>query len=101
MRNRMTACLLTVLCWTGVGVAPDDPKPGFNLFSVEQDIEIGRQSAAEAEKQLPILRDQALERYLNAVVRELAEVAPSATASSRSSTPTTGGPTRPRAATAS
>ena len=78
MRFRMTACLLTVLCWTGVGVAQDDPKPGFNLFSVEQDIEIGRQSAAEAEKQLPILRDQALERYLNAVVRELAEVAPGA-----------------------
>ena len=32
-------------------------KPGFNLFSAEQDVEIGRQSAAEAERQLPILRD--------------------------------------------
>ena len=78
MRFRITACLLTVLCWTGVGVAQDDPKPGFNIFSVEQDVEIGRQSAAEAERQLPILRDEAVERYLNELVRELAEVAPGA-----------------------
>ncbi len=31
--------------------------PGFNLFSAEQDIEIGRQSAAEVEGQLPLLDD--------------------------------------------
>ncbi len=58
--------------------AQADPKPGFNLFSVEQDIEIGRQSAAEAERQLPILRDPSLERYLNALVRTLAAKAPGA-----------------------
>ena len=32
-------------------------QPGFNLFSVQQDIDLGRQSATEAEKQLPLRRD--------------------------------------------
>ena len=51
-------------------------KPGWNLFSVEQDVEIGRQSAAEAERQLPMLRDASVERYVNAVGQRLAAVAP-------------------------
>ena len=50
----------------------DTAKPGFNLFTVEQDIEIGRQSAAEAERQLPLLNDRAVDRYLNQIVRKLA-----------------------------
>jgi Zn-dependent protease with chaperone function len=70
------ACVLAATA--AVAVAQEDPKPGFNLFSVEQDVEIGRQSAAEAERQLPILRDASLDRYLNAVVRRLAAAAPGA-----------------------
>ena len=53
-------------------------KPGFNVFSVEQDIEIGRQSAAQAERQLPMLNDRRAERYVNDIVRELAAAAPGA-----------------------
>ena len=71
-------CLLLCLSPAHALAQAADPKPGFNLFSVEQDIEIGRQSAAEAEKQLPILRDAALERYLNTLVRALAANAPGA-----------------------
>ena len=51
-------------------------KPGWNLFSPEQDIEIGRQSAAEAERQLPLLNDSSVERYMDEVGRRLAAVAP-------------------------
>jgi Zn-dependent protease with chaperone function len=58
--------------------AQADPRPGFNLFSVQQDIEIGRQSAAQAERELPVMRDAALERYLNDVARRLVAVAPGA-----------------------
>jgi len=53
-------------------------KPGFNLFSVAQDREIGRQSAVEAESQLPILNDRSIEAYVNAVGKRLAAVAPGA-----------------------
>jgi beta-barrel assembly-enhancing protease len=56
----------------------DHIQPGFNLFSVEQDIEVGRQSAAEAERQLPLLRDASLDRYLNDLIQNLARNAPGA-----------------------
>jgi beta-barrel assembly-enhancing protease len=51
---------------------------GFNLFSVEQDVELGRQSALEAERQLPMLNDRATNRYLNQIIGRLAAVAPGA-----------------------
>jgi Zn-dependent protease with chaperone function len=51
---------------------------GFNLFSLEQDVEIGRQAAAEAEKQLPMLNDRAVNDYLNRIIQRLAAQAPGA-----------------------
>ena len=54
------------------------PTPGFNLFSVEQDVEIGRQSAVEAERQLPMLNDRNVDRYLKKIVDKLAAQAPGA-----------------------
>jgi Zn-dependent protease with chaperone function len=52
--------------------------PGFNVFSTEQDIEIGRQSAVEAERQFPLLRDANTERYVESVFSRLAAQAPGA-----------------------
>jgi Zn-dependent protease with chaperone function len=49
---------------------------GFNLFSVQQDIEVGRQSAAQVEKQVPILNDARTTTFLNRVVARLAAHAP-------------------------
>jgi predicted Zn-dependent protease len=54
------------------------PQPGFNLFSVSQDIEIGKQSSLEAEKQLRLLNDRNTNNYLNRIVARLASVAPGA-----------------------
>lgn len=62
----------------GAGAATSRATPGFNLFSVEQDIEIGRQSAVEAERQLPLLNNRNLDRYLNDIVKKLAAQAPGA-----------------------
>ncbi len=50
----------------------------FNLFSVEQDIEIGRESAAEAEPKLTLLGDPSVDAYLNRIVAALAVQAPGA-----------------------
>ncbi|HEV8609888.1 MAG TPA: M48 family metallopeptidase [Thermoanaerobaculia bacterium] len=60
----------------GAAPAQTQVKSGFNLFSPEQDIEIGRQSAAEAERQLPMLRDPRIEGYVEQVGRRLAGSAP-------------------------
>jgi len=57
---------------------PTQVKPGFNLFSEQQDVEIGRQSAAEAERQLPLLNDRRVEGYATELIRRLAAAAPGA-----------------------
>ena len=51
---------------------------GFNLFSTSQDVDIGKQSAVEAEKQFSLLNDANTNRYLTRVVARLAAVAPGA-----------------------
>jgi predicted Zn-dependent protease len=56
--------------------APTPVKPGFNVFSAEQDVEIGRQSAVEAERQLPLLSDRNTQAYVESVFSRLAPQAP-------------------------
>ena len=51
-------------------------KPGWNLFSPQQDIEMGRESAKQAEKQLPILNDRQANSYIDALGKRLASHAP-------------------------
>ena len=58
--------------------AHTNARPGFNLFSEQQDVEIGQQSAAQAERQLQILPDRYAESYVNQLVRRLAAGAPGA-----------------------
>ena len=45
---------------------------GFNLFSVDQDIEVGRQSAAELERQLPLATNARTEIFLGSITSLLA-----------------------------
>ena len=59
-----------------LSMASAAPAAALNLFSAEQDVQIGRQAAAEAERQLPMLRDRTVESYVNAIVRRLAAGAP-------------------------
>ena len=56
--------------------APTVVKPGFNIFSVGQDVQIGAQSAVQVEKQLPMLNDAAAQRYVSALGARLAAQAP-------------------------
>src|SRR5260221_2296437 len=56
--------------------APTQVKPGFNVFSAEQDVEIGRQSAVEAERQMPLLNDRNTQSYVESVFSRLAAQAP-------------------------
>ena len=51
-------------------------KPGWNLFSPQQDVEVGRQVSRDAERQVPMLNDSRVDSYLNSVGRRLAAHAP-------------------------
>jgi hypothetical protein len=51
-------------------------KPGWNIFSAEQDVEMGKRLSATAESQLPMLEDLRINGYLNRLGRKLAAFAP-------------------------
>jgi predicted Zn-dependent protease len=51
-------------------------RPGFNLFTVDQDLEVGKEDAAQVDKQLPILNDATATRYVNELGKRLSGFAP-------------------------
>ncbi len=60
-----------------VGMASElDFHPGFNLFSLPQDVEVGRENVAIVVKQVPVLLDDAVTRYINELGRRLDDFAP-------------------------
>src|SRR6185436_10624902 len=75
-RRRFGTALVASSLACGVGLVSAPPAQAINLFSVRQDAEIGRQAAADAERQLPMVRDAYVERYVNAIVDRLAGAAP-------------------------
>lgn len=64
--------MLAVSLTAGVAEAQTKINPGWNMFSAQQDVEIGAQSAAAAERQLPMVRDTAVENYVNRIGQKLA-----------------------------
>lgn len=56
----------------GVAEAQTKVNPGWNMFSAQQDVEIGAQSAAEAERQLPLVNDADVNAYVNRIGQKLA-----------------------------
>jgi predicted Zn-dependent protease len=51
-------------------------KPGYNFFSPQQDTQLGREASVEVEKQLPLVKDPQVERYVTDLGRRLAGLAP-------------------------
>jgi hypothetical protein len=56
----------------GIADAQTKIKPGFNLFSPQDDVQVGQQSAVQAEQQLPILNDAQTNAYVNRIGQRLA-----------------------------
>ncbi len=76
---RRAAAALTGLALTLAPVAwaqRTELKPGWNLFSEQQDIQLGRQVAQDAERQLPLLNNPRVDRYLQQLGSKLAAKAP-------------------------
>lgn len=44
-----------------------EPKPGFNLFSKQQDIQLGKEAAAQVEKEFEIIHNPELQRYVDGI----------------------------------
>ncbi len=75
--GRFSVVLLLILVLAVPAAAQrTELKPGWNLFSPQDDVEMGRQVAREAEEQLAIIDDRELERYLDRLGQQLAAQAP-------------------------
>lgn len=48
-----------------------DLKPGWNLFSPQQDVQLGREAAAEVERKMAVIRNGELDNYLNSILNRL------------------------------
>ena len=64
---------LAQICWAE---ARTPVKPGWNLFTPEQDIQIGQQASARIGRQVPLLNDPRVDDYLDALGKRLASYAP-------------------------
>jgi predicted Zn-dependent protease len=69
-RVRRTGVSLLFVLATASGVA------AFSLVSVEQEVQLGQQAQAEISKQMPVLRDAQLDRYIDSIGERLAANAP-------------------------
>ncbi|HEY0370572.1 MAG TPA: M48 family metallopeptidase [Thermoanaerobaculia bacterium] len=68
----LLAVMLAVTLVAGAAEAQTKINPGWNMFSPQQDVEIGAQSASEAERQLPLMRDAEVDAYVNRIGQRLA-----------------------------
>jgi len=66
-----TVLAVAILCPASGWAELKNLRPGFNLFSPQQDVQIGKEAAGEMERQLPIVRNRDLDRYLNVLLRKL------------------------------
>ena len=46
-------------------------KPGWNLFSPQQDVQLGKEAAAQVQQKLPVVHNQEIDAYLNAMIDRL------------------------------
>ena len=75
---RLAAVLVALAGLPGIlwGVQELKFKPGWNMFSPQQDVQVGRENAAQVDKELPLLQDATVERYVNELGRRLSAYTP-------------------------
>ncbi|HEY8551053.1 MAG TPA: M48 family metallopeptidase [Vicinamibacterales bacterium] len=75
MTRRVLPVALALVC--SVSLAAQTPvKPPKNKYTPEQDVQLGKEAAAEVRRQYPIITDERITSYLESLGRDLVEVAP-------------------------
>ncbi|HYZ85433.1 MAG TPA: M48 family metallopeptidase [Bryobacteraceae bacterium] len=76
MPRRFLALVLALSLYPACATRnPGDPlKPGYNVYSKEQDIQLGQQAAREISSQVNVVRDEALQSYVRQIGQKLASV---------------------------
>lgn len=77
MTTRPRVVPIAAFLAASVWLAAQTPlKPGFNLFSPEQDVEIGQKSAQEIERQVEVIKDRRVQTYITKLGDRLAAETP-------------------------
>ncbi len=70
--------LFVALCLAGASTlgaqSREQIQPGWNLFSKQQDIELGKEASTEVEKEVQVVDDKQLNDYVNRIGQKLAKV---------------------------
>jgi hypothetical protein len=74
-RSTVTVALLTALCASPLG-AQTRIQPPSNKYAPSDDVKLGREAAAEVERQLPLLRDEQVSTYVERLGDRLVEAIP-------------------------
>src|SRR5437899_944356 len=70
MRKLLFALIMVSVASIGLAQLKD-LKPGFNLFSSQQDIQAGQEAAAQVKQEQPVVQNTQLTAYLNNVMKRL------------------------------
>jgi predicted Zn-dependent protease len=70
--SKLAIVWLLLLTTSVAAVGPTQLKPGFNLFTRQQDVQLGRELAAQIRKNSTIVNDPTLNAYVNAIGKRLA-----------------------------
>lgn len=73
MSLRSSHLVIFFLVTVGAQAQPTQLKPGWNLFSKEQDVQLGREASSQVEQQMPVVRDSTLQGYVEGIGRKLSE----------------------------
>ena len=75
MKGSRFAFLISSLLFLTSAAAAQGPTrlhPGFNLFTKEQDVQLGQETAAQIRKQMTVINDPVLTAYVNKIGKRLA-----------------------------
>jgi len=74
-KTRHTISFLFLVATLLLAQGPTKLRPGFNLFSKDQDVQLGKESADQVRKQMTVINDPVLTAYVNRVGKRLANSA--------------------------
>ena len=73
-RRLLLVLVLVTTFWNGCAArSPGDPiRPGFNLYTPDQDIQLGREAAAQIRQEVEVVADRSLQDYVARIGKRLA-----------------------------
>lgn len=74
MHRKLILPTLFLLVATGLWAQSKPIQPGWNLFSKDQDVQLGKEAAAEIEKEVQVVNDRRLTEYVDGIGQRLAKV---------------------------